>query len=123
MKYFVRKYLTDCSDKENFCFSVTCAECGTVWKSSRILFSKAREEPQTEAKHMIAHALYVREHARAFDDASSEAVHHFNICPLCRRLVCNHCFLICDDLDMCRSCAKDRKEKGETVEEREAEKC
>lgn len=117
MKQFIRAYLTDCSDRENFCFSVTCIECGTVWKSTPIRFSKAREKPLTEAKRIIVQALYEREQARAFEDAVNEAVHHFNICPLCRRLICNRCFLICDDLDMCRTCAGYLQEKGEAVEE------
>ena len=115
MKQFLREYLTDRSDEENFIFSVTCTECGSVWKSTPIRFSKARAKPLTEAKHIIAQALYEREHARAFEDAVNEAVHHFNLCPLCKRLVCNHCFPICDDLDMCRTCAGYLQEEGEAV--------
>jgi len=52
------------------------------------------------------------------DHAVSEAVHHFNHCPVCGRLVCNYCFVICDDLDLCRSCATRLQETGESVLER-----
>ena len=37
------------------------------------------------------------------------------ICPICKRLVCDHCFLICDDLDMCVQCATKLNEKGTVV--------
>ena len=47
--------------------------------------------------------------------AVGEALEHFNACPLCGRLVCDHCFIICDDLDMCRSCTNYMQEKGEPV--------
>ena len=36
-------------------------------------------------------------------------------CPICKRLVCDHCFLICDDLDMCVQCAEKLNEKGTVV--------
>ena len=36
-------------------------------------------------------------------------------CPICKRLVCDHCFLICDDLDMCVQCAAKLNEKGTVV--------
>ena len=39
----------------------------------------------------------------------------FNICPICKRLVCDHCFLICDDLDMCVQCAAKLNERGTVV--------
>lgn len=38
-----------------------------------------------------------------------------NYCPVCKRLVCNQCFLICDDLDMCRQCAAALEQKGQPV--------
>ena len=38
-----------------------------------------------------------------------------NYCPVCKRLVCNQCFLICDDLDMCRQCATALEQKGQPV--------
>ena len=52
---------------------------------------------------------------QARERAIVEAAHGFNWCPLCGRLVCNRCFLICDDLDMCRTCAEDLHERGDPV--------
>jgi len=115
MRQLIRGRLEDCSDREQFCFSLTCVECGRVWKSTPIRFSKAREQPLTGAKHIITQTLYQREHAQALERAVGEALEHFNACPLCGRLVCDHCFIICDDLDMCRSCTNYMQEKGEPV--------
>jgi hypothetical protein len=117
MKHIIRTHLTDRSDQEKFCFSLVCKECGSEWRSTPIRFSKAGEIPQTEAKRIIAKALYQREHAQAMEHALNEAVQHFNVCPLCHGLVCNYCFIICDDLDMCRSCSDSLQEKGEAVME------
>jgi len=115
MKHILSTHLADCSDQERFCFSLTCKECGNEWKSLPIRFSKAGEIPPTKAKRIISEALYERERSQAMEHALSEAVENFNICPLCRGVVCNYCFIICDDLDMCRSCAVSLEESGEVV--------
>ena len=52
--------------------------------------------PALETQDMVK-ALYQREHAQAMEHALNEAVQHFNVCPLCHGLVCNYCFIICDD--------------------------
>lgn len=117
MKHIIKTHLIDCSTRERFCFSLTCKECGSEWKSTPIRFSKAGETPPTEAKRIISEALYQREHAQAKEHALCEAVQHFNSCPICHRLVCNYCFIICDDLDMCRSCSNALEEQGEVVME------
>ncbi len=117
MKRIISTHLVDCSDRERFCFSLTCKECTSQWKSPPIRFSKAGEKPLTEARRIITQALYKREHDQAMEHARCEAVQHFNICPICNGLVCNYCFIICDDLDMCRSCANELEENGEVVME------
>jgi len=40
---------------------------------------------------------------------------HTSLCPICIRLVCEHCSLVCDDPDMCSACAKRLHEEGEPV--------
>ena len=117
MKHILSAQLIDDSDQEKFCFSLICKSCGSKWKSTPICFSKAGEQPLTEAKQIIRNAVYQREHTQAKERALCEAVQHFNLCPLCHNLVCNYCFVICDDLDMCRSCADHLEEKGEVVME------
>ena len=39
----------------------------------------------------------------------------FNRCPVCGRLVCDRCFLICEDLDMCTACAGTLEVHGDIV--------
>lgn len=115
MKRFLRERMKDRSNGGQFCFSLTCVECGRVWKSTPIRFSKADEPQRTGAKQLIVQTLYQREHSQALERAVGEAKEHFNACPLCGRLVCDHCFIICDDRDMCRSCAGFLQQTGEPV--------
>ena len=60
-------------------------------------------------------ALYEQEFKGARYIAIRNAAEHVNFCPICKRLVCNQCFLICDDLDMCSQCAKDLEQQGSPV--------
>lgn len=115
MKQFIREHLIDCSDQEKFVFNLICPECGKVWQSTPAAFSKAGEDPRTESKQVVFYLLYEREKKRAFDKAVEEASHFFNLCPLCERLVCNNCFLICKEIDVCRRCAERLQETGEQV--------
>ena len=66
-------------------------------------------------RKIIYDTLYDREKNLAFQKALNQAKEIFNICPICKRLVCDHCFLICDDLDMCVQCATKLNEKGTVV--------
>ena len=115
VKQVIRERLIDCSDQEKFVFNLICPECGKVWQSTPVGFSKAGEEPPTESKRVIFYLLYEREKREAFEKAVEEAVHFFNLCPLCERLVCNDCFLICQEIDMCLRCAEQLQETGEQV--------
>ena len=115
MKQIIREHLIDCSDQEKFVYNLICPECGKVWQSTPVAFSRAGEEPRTESKKVISYLVYEREKQRARARAVEEAVHFFNICPLCERLVCNNCFLICQDIDMCLRCAEHLQESGEKV--------
>lgn len=117
MSHVTREMLTDCSTPTEFCFSVRCAECGRVWKSRKISFSKAGLKPENESKRVIYEALYKREKQYAQDRAVRQAEEIFSQCPICGRLVCDECFLICGDLDLCASCAQKLGEKGTPVGE------
>ena len=55
------------------------------------------------------------EKERAKMVAEKEAREHFSLCPICRRLVCDSCFMICDEMDMCKECAYRMEEYGESV--------
>ena len=70
---------------------------------------------QHREKQELYEVLYQREKERALQAARKEARERFSQCPICRRLVCDSCFLICDEMDLCRECAGRMKESGEPV--------
>ncbi len=115
MRGIIAAMLRDCSTRETFCFSVSCAECGLVWNSRKTGFSKAGILPQSDGKRIVFDALYQKERERARNTAIREATENFNRCPICHRMVCNRCFLICEDLDMCVLCASQLNEHGAPV--------
>ena len=115
MEYITKKDLIDCSTPDEICFSLCCMECKTVWKSTSIRFSRAGKKPENENRKIIYDTLYAREKDLAFQKALNQAKEIFNICPICKRLVCDHCFLICEDLDMCVQCAAKLNERGTVV--------
>ena len=115
MKQILSEVLIDLSNQDQFCFAVVCTECGSQWKSTPVRFSKAGVVPQTEEKKIIFRTLYQREWEKARLKAIDDAMHIFNCCPMCGRLVCNDCFMICDELDMCKTCSKWLKEHGEPI--------
>ena len=115
MKRIMKESMGDCSTLEEFRFLVRCGECGRTWRSTPVRFSKAGVEPKTEARQVIFRALYAREREAARERAAAEVPEIFNRCPVCGRLVCDRCFLICEDLDMCTSCAGTLEVHGDIV--------
>lgn len=115
MRHITREMLTDWSTPVSFCFSMTCAECGKEWNSTPVVFSKAGIEPETEGKKVIFDALYQKEKEAALAKAVEEASNAFNLCPICKRPVCDYCFMICEDLDLCVACSANLQEHGEPV--------
>ena len=100
---------------EEFRFLVRCQECGGIWHCTPIRFSKAGAEPESEGMRTIFRTLYEREREAAREKAAAEAAEIFNYCPVCGRLVCDRCFLICEDLDLCIACAKALQVRGDVV--------
>ena len=106
----------DLSDRKRFVFSVECTVCGKKWMSATTAFTKASDPPTTHAEEIVYTALYQKEKQAAALKAIEEAVTHLNFCPVCKRIVCDGCFMICDEIDMCVECAALLEEKGELVE-------
>ncbi len=115
MKKLVEAVLENLSSKDTFRFRVTCGNCGSEYGNRPIRFSKADLTPAAQNKQIIYDALYEQEFRTARQVAIRNAAEHMNYCPICRRLVCNQCFLICDDLDMCKQCAADLEQQGRPV--------
>ena len=115
MTELLLSHLEDCSTPQYFCFAIRCEECGEYWYSTTTPFSKADAAAENREKKELYDALYQREKERARKVAGQEGKERFSVCPICRRLVCDSCFLICEEMDMCSACAKRLKEDGEPV--------
>ena len=115
MRTLVDAVLEDLSTKEVFLFRVTCGSCGAEYGKKPLHFSKSETPPTSQSQQILYDALYEQELAQARRIAVRNAAEHMNYCPICKRLVCNQCFMICDELDMCRQCAADLKQQGNPV--------
>ena len=115
MKKLIEMMLENLSTREVFLFRIACGACGAEYGGRPVRFSKAGLTPPTEGKRIIFDTLYEQEFRDARQASVRDAAEHLNFCPICKRLVCNRCFLICDDLDMCKQCASRLEEKGSPV--------
>ena len=115
LRELVEAVLKDLSSKDVFLFRVACASCAAEYGNKPIRFSKAEAPPATQSKQIIYDILYEQERKSARQTAIRKAAEQMNYCPICKRLVCNQCFLICEDLDMCRQCAAVLDQPGRPV--------
>jgi len=115
LKKLVEAVLENRSTKDEFRFRVTCESCGAEYGNRPIRFSKSKTPPTTQREQIIHRALYEQEFRDARRAAIRDAAEHMNYCPICKRLVCDQCFVICDDIDMCKECAADLEQKGQPV--------
>ena len=115
MKKLVEEALENLSSREIFLFRVVCGSCGTEYGNRPMRFSKADIPVTTPSKKIIYDALYEQEFREARRISIRNAAEQMNFCPICKRLVCNRCFLICEDLDMCRQCAAALEQQGKPV--------
>ena len=115
MKRVMKEAMGDCSTIGEFRLLLRCQECGRTWHSSPVRFSKAGTKPETEGMRTVFRTLYEREREAAREKAAAEASELFSQCPVCGRLVCDRCFLICEDLDLCTACAEALQMRGSVV--------
>ena len=115
MKQLVEAILENLSTREVFLFRVLCDCCGAEYGNNPRRFSKAGVEPENQNKQIIFDAIYEQEFRQARGFSIRDAAEHMNYCPICKRLVCNGCFLICEDMDMCRDCADRLGQTGYSV--------
>lgn len=116
MKKMIARMMDNLSTNDMFLFRVNCGVCGREYANKPKRFSKAGIIPPTKEKQILYTAIYEQEFRDALHSAVQEATEHINYCPICKQLVCNRCFLICEDLDMCRDCAAKLKETGTPVD-------
>ena len=109
--------MIDCSTDNEIAFKACCEECNKTQFGIRKKFSKAGITPEPQEKITVYRILYRREWEKMRDEAVKRLNEQFNICPICKRMVCDNCFLICDEVDMCISCAKALNVDGRSVSE------
>ena len=123
MKKLIDLKLENLSTKDTFLFRICCGVCGRDYAVKPQRFSKAGVVAQTSQKQILYDAIYEQEFRDARQTAVRRAAEHFNLCPICRQIVCNSCFLICEDLDICAACAERLNETGTPVVSDPAERC
>lgn len=107
--------LRDRSTEREFSFSIRCQSCGREIVSPIVLFTRQDENPTEQGRKTILEILRKREWEAARKTAYEKLLEHFSICPICERCVCDECFLISEDIDLCRDCSKKLGVPGETV--------
>ncbi len=106
----ITKRYDDCSTDRYFHFIFYCDSCNSKWENEQYPFSM-RDAPQCNEENEEARALlWKAEHNAAYERANTEALFHFNRCPLCGKRVCDNCFSEVEDI--CLNCSGD-KPKGE----------
>lgn len=115
MKELIEMFLENLSTRDVFMFRISCGSCAAQYGNKPVRFSKAGVIPQTLKKAALYEIVYSQELQAARLSAVRDAAENLNYCPICKRLICNRCFLICEDLDMCRQCAAAMEETGTPV--------
>ena len=88
--------MTDESDEGVYHFTFYCDICGSPHQS-------VPYESETEGECYLCERE--SEHTAAYERANREALNWFSRCPVCKRVVCDKCFRILDESDMCKECA------------------
>jgi len=96
----ITQKMTDESGGEVYRFTFYCDICG---------YPRQSVPYQSGAEGQVTPFARESEHIAAYERANREALSWFNRCPVCKRLVCDQCFRILDDMDMCKECADSRK--------------
>jgi len=95
----ITKKISDESDSGIYRFTFYCDICGAPHQSVPY---------ESETLNKIDPARREAEHNAAYERANREIMNHFNRCPMCGRVVCDNCFRILDESDMCFECAATR---------------
>lgn len=118
MDRLLRENLVSCSDRENFCFSLTCKVCGNVWKSLPIPFSGASVKHTSQNTKL----LFQNEFVQTKEIALIEATKHFHSCKLCGAPTCDDCIVSLSDMKVCKICADRLENKQDGINKTDNEK-
>ena len=115
----IEEQLLDLCSDEEFRFGVECAVCKNILSTDSIRFVKAGIEPKSHGQKIIFETIYRRDKLLEREKAINSLSANLNLCPVCGHIVCNNCFVITDDIDICSDCAKKLGVTGKTVGSRE----
>lgn len=104
--------IRDCSDDKRIAFGFECESCGKLWEVISVPFTR---KAVSETEQVIRDAQYRREWERVKTEALKAFREHFSVCPICGKIVCDYCFVICDEIEMCSTCAKELGKQGTPV--------
>ena len=94
MQGLLKDHLVENADGEQFCYSLTCAGCGMVWKSTPVSGRSGKESRLAARKA-----------------AAEEAAKQIHMCSFCGRPVCGTCFTDVEGISMCQQCARRLRER------------
>jgi rRNA maturation endonuclease Nob1 len=102
MQEKIRGKINDCSTDRAFVFAVQCEACGRVYKTMPVAF-----DPLLEIKDEAREA--------AFKQALKDFSGTMNQCQECERIVCDKCFQVNVEQDLCADCSTRLNYKGKPV--------
>ena len=92
----ITRKMTDESGGGTYRFTFYCDVCGKPYQSPAY-DSTVVTVPDRRAQEI--------EYNDAYERANNEVLKNFNRCPACQRVVCDECFNILEDMDICRVCS------------------
>ena len=100
------KKIIDRSTDEFFKFEFHCDRCGVGWESETYYFEHGFLDKLTEGEQRAKNIMWKVEHDAALERANLEARLRFNQCNSCGRIICDECFAIEEERDLCLDCAR-----------------
>ncbi len=101
----ITKKFRDKSTDSFFKFSFYCDRCGKEWTSEEYPFVHGFSEKLSDDEKRAKEILFRIDHNAAFERANLEARLRFNQCNSCGGFVCDECFAMEEEDDLCQDCA------------------
>lgn len=111
----ITKKIIDESGGGTYRFTFHCDICGSPWTSDT--YSPITEPIDADE---VARGRE-SDHDAAYERANLEAGFHFNCCSICKRVVCDECFCILPELDLCKECTDTREIEAQRQEAADSE--
>jgi hypothetical protein len=92
LRDLITKKVTDELEGNTYRFTFYCDICGQPWHS--VDYTGSGDAGDKE-----------RDHSAAFERAKIESRTNFNYCVSCERAVCDRCFRVLPDRDICKECS------------------